>query len=110
MKVLNICLDLEIDSTLNGQSLADFLSGCASEIVVNCGNRTCPEENWIHVNCTTDNIRSVMGRVYEYFEDHPEFKRASIVCCQGDLGWDDYLLLFHYDKGQQGEIDILPSE
>lgn len=26
-------------------------------------------------------------------------KLASMATCTGELGWDDYLLLYHYDKG-----------
>ena len=26
------------------------------------------------------------------------FANAAIVCCQGDHGWDDYLLLHHFDR------------
>jgi hypothetical protein len=26
------------------------------------------------------------------------FQRSSIVTCQGPNGWDDYLLLYHFDR------------
>ncbi|MFT3879361.1 MAG: hypothetical protein QM703_06850 [Gemmatales bacterium] len=26
------------------------------------------------------------------------FANAAIVCCQGNHGWDDYLLLHHFDR------------
>ena len=36
---------------------------------------------------------------------HPEigrnFSGASIIICEGKAGWDDYLLLHHYDRTQQ---------
>jgi len=36
-----------------------------------------------------------------------EFRRAMIVTATGTSGWDDYLLLHHYDGDEQ--IDILPE-
>ncbi|MEQ1905741.1 MAG: hypothetical protein ABL888_16250 [Pirellulaceae bacterium] len=36
-----------------------------------------------------------------------EFSRAMIVTLTGDNGWDDYLLLHHYDREQ--DLDALPK-
>lgn len=36
-----------------------------------------------------------------------EFAPAMIVTATGDNGWDDYLLLYHYDSSE--EIDPLPE-
>lgn len=35
-----------------------------------------------------------------------EFRNAMIVTATGEYGWDDYLLLHHYDNDE--EIDTLP--
>lgn len=37
------------------------------------------------------------------FDDHfhgPQLKDAAIVICQGEDGWDDYLLLHHFDPAE----------
>lgn len=37
----------------------------------------------------------------QVFWDHtigPDLARASIATCEGNKGWDDYLLLHHYDR------------
>jgi len=34
----------------------------------------------------------------EAFLKHMELGKATIVVCQGDHGWDDYLLLHHFDR------------
>ena len=36
----------------------------------------------------------------------PRLARASIVTCEGNRGWDDYLLLHHYDRAFK--LDALP--
>ncbi len=37
----------------------------------------------------------------------PSLARAAIVCCEGEHGWDDYLLLHHYDPAEP--LDPFPS-
>ena len=36
----------------------------------------------------------------------PQLANASIVTCEGIRGWDDYLLLHHYDRAL--DLDTLP--
>ncbi len=31
-------------------------------------------------------------------------KNVSIVACEGDHGWDDYLLLWHWDSGEKTDV------
>jgi hypothetical protein len=38
----------------------------------------------------------------------PRLARCMIAVCQGDAGWDDYLLLHHFDADQP--IDSFPSD
>ena len=37
------------------------------------------------------------------------FKNGAVVVCQGDSGWDDYLLLHHYDSSVQLD-EVAPSK
>jgi len=34
-----------------------------------------------------------------------EIRKSAIVLSEGDRGWDDYLLLYHYDPAEFREID-----
>jgi len=49
-----------------------------------------------------------LGRLWEILQGQvfwgraigPSLAMSSIVTCQGNRGWDDYLLLHHYDRAQ----------
>lgn len=60
---------------------------------------------YININCTTDNPGSlwaqVKRRVYEESDPGSALARASVVVCEGDAGWDDYLLLHHHDENEK---------
>jgi hypothetical protein len=40
---------------------------------------------------------SIQADVYLNKEFEPHVKRASMAMCSSEDGWDDYLLLFHFD-------------
>jgi hypothetical protein len=41
--------------------------------------------------------REIQGRLYGGGELADHMRRASMAMCSSEEGWDDYLLLFHYD-------------
>ena len=41
-------------------------------------------------------------------ENMPPISRSIIVVCEGKNGWNDYLLLHHFDKSEA--LDIFPSK
>lgn len=51
--------------------------------------------------------RSVKTKLYADPLVGGAMERASMATCTGEHGWDDYLLLYHYDKGLQ--LDVLPN-
>ena len=40
---------------------------------------------------------SIQVRIFHSDEFEPHMKCASMVMCSSEEGWDDYLLLFHFD-------------
>lgn len=40
----------------------------------------------------------LQSQVFEHDELGPELAVAAIATCQGSRGWDNYLLLHHYDR------------
>jgi hypothetical protein len=42
--------------------------------------------------------RALRARAFADRRLGAKLRRASIVTCQGSRGWDDYLLLHHFDK------------
>lgn len=58
-------------------------------------------EQYLNINCRTCDLKTLWNQIRAHFYEHKEFgpalAKASIVVCEGKNGWDDYLLLFHYD-------------
>jgi hypothetical protein len=61
-------------------------------------------DNGPYINATysTPDLASLWGAVREELLGHavhgPALKRSVIIVCTGDSGWDDYLLLHHFDE------------
>lgn len=60
---------------------------------------------WIDVSFETTDIHSLWNQLKG---DLQELLIASIVVCQGEHGWDNYLLLHHFDSTV--ELDKLPTQ
>jgi hypothetical protein len=54
--------------------------------------------------------RLVQTRLYEEEEFGPHMRAASMAMCSSEKGWDDYLLLYHFDPTVKvDEDDALTS-
>jgi len=52
--------------------------------------------------------QAVQARIYADAVVGEPMAKASMATCTGEEGWDDYLLLHHYDP--RHELDALPEE
>ena len=88
--------------------LAQFDSRWPEEISIEWG-----DDNGRYVNLLVDSVEPqatwdrAKGPMLGPKLPGAEFRRAMIVTATGTSGWDDYLLLHHYDGDEQ--IDILPE-
>jgi hypothetical protein len=70
-------------------------------------------EGGAYVNLTfqADNAKLVWSLLHErLYQSNPLGKllrTSSIAVCEGRLGWDDYLLLHHFDVGEK--CDVFPE-
>jgi hypothetical protein len=59
---------------------------------------------YLTVNFEASDARRLWDRLAARMADHSDplwcVAKASIVVCEGDEGWDDYLLLHHFDPQQ----------
>ena len=63
-------------------------------------------EKYFNLRYETADLKSLWNRIKrEFFEPLEEMSENSIVVCQGEDGWSDYLLLHTYFPGE--EIDDL---
>ena len=71
------------------------------------------EDNGRYTNIifNTKNVRKLWRKLKDCLYNNPNIGRslqsASIAACEGLHGWDDYLLLYHYDKAEI--LDDFPS-
>ncbi len=60
---------------------------------------------YVSINYTTDDVKSLWNQIRSHFFEQKDFgyilANASIVVCEGDNGWNDYLLLHHYDEKEK---------
>ena len=62
---------------------------------------------YINVNIYDVDIPALWSAIGDAIQADPALASATIVCCEGDNGWDDYLLLHHFDKTES--LDALPA-
>jgi hypothetical protein len=53
---------------------------------------------YINVNIYTEDVRSLWATLKAVITANQSLFSSTIVCCEGNNGWDDYLLLHHFDK------------
>ncbi len=57
-----------------------------------------PYSNYIFETLRAGDLwKRVRKAIYNSAEFGPHMKQASIATCSSEMGWDDYLLLFHFD-------------
>jgi hypothetical protein len=55
---------------------------------------------YLNIDFATANISALWAAIREQLRAMPEVARAAIVVCEGQQGWDDYLLLHHFDPAE----------
>ena len=107
MKKLSIQLQPDRVSTLDVGSAAETLEAIGKlSTVVNDYLFEEGEENGRYLNFTytTTDLHhlwsEIVSRVYSGSMGE-EMHKSTIATCEGDRGWDDYLLLHHYDSSEK---------
>src|SRR3972149_1831983 len=75
------------------QTLAEE-SGLAKSVEIVEGNDQGP---YVGIDFASDNVQGLWFRLLDRLLANSALTECSIVCCEGDNGWDDYLLLHHFD-------------
>ena len=98
MGYLSIQIQPELSPTINSEEITSFLNneGYKPEIVE--GNDS---GKFINLNIETNNIKGLWVKIEKYLHEHNEFSNSTIITCEGSQGWDNYLLLHHFDSNQK---------
>jgi hypothetical protein len=99
MKTLSIQLQPErvklpnVDEVV--QQLCDKATQFGAEVSVAAGEDIV---RYININMNTDCVPELWQKLKSEFAINPLLAHCTIVCCEGKNGWDDYLLLYHFDS------------
>ena len=55
---------------------------------------------YVNLDYATDDLKSLWESVSRTLTAVPALADAAIIACEGDNGWDDYLLLHHFDPSE----------
>jgi hypothetical protein len=55
---------------------------------------------FINIDIDADNVAAIWLHLRTELQKNDALANCSIVCCQGQAGWDDYLLLHHFDPDE----------
>jgi hypothetical protein len=102
MKRLNIQLQPARSPELNLAEAVAKLSSLAPGVRTTEGQ---DQGLYVNVDFKTADLSGLWKSVQRALEAVPGLKRAAIIVCEGERGWDDYLLLHHLDPQEQ--VDAL---
>ncbi|MEM8944567.1 MAG: hypothetical protein AAGD11_05225 [Planctomycetota bacterium] len=52
---------------------------------------------YINIIVSTNDVVALWSELRDVIANDRLLRSCIIACCEGDNGWDDYLLLFHFD-------------
>ena len=111
MKTLSVQLLPDRLPNMDIQAIVRKLENLGSQATVQKSpSNSVADENYINVNFVTDDL-SALWKAIESTLISSSTRPVSdgiIIVCEGDHGWDDYLLLYHFDKNEA--IDKLPTQ
>jgi hypothetical protein len=58
------------------------------------------EGRYVNLDFKVSDLTGLWAAVREQLRAIPEVAVAAIVVCEGEHGWDDYLLLHHFDPSE----------
>ncbi|MCW8876832.1 MAG: hypothetical protein OQJ89_08960 [Kangiellaceae bacterium] len=108
MKCLSIQVQPEIDSSYNVNELVELSRSLDRFPEV---DRDEGDRKYVNLNYFSENIpvlwQELKVGLYENRSIGTWLKKVSIAICEGEEGWDDYVLLYHYDQSKT--LDDLPD-
>lgn len=57
-------------------------------------------DDYINFNIPTENTKEAWLKIKSSLLNKSHFIKSTIVTCEGSNGWDDYLLLHHFDESE----------
>ncbi|MFK7737077.1 MAG: hypothetical protein AB8B50_13660 [Pirellulaceae bacterium] len=103
------CLHIQLQPALYAcdvEPIVDELTAIATDAVPNAVVAVeRGDDDGPYINIQSDACATLWASVSAHISSNPNLASSAIVCCEGDNGWYDYLLLHHYDRGEP--LDVL---
>lgn len=80
---------------LDVEATVALLTANGDEVAVKHGSDSGP---FVNVTFRTVSLSELWPRLEQLIRSTPQLSTAAIVTCEGEQGWDDYLLLHHFDS------------
>src|SRR5688572_24875892 len=114
IKKLSIQVQPDRASAMKLDSIHSAFEEIAKLSLVECHQFSQGEDEGRYFNFTfgTSDLRGlwreIQSRIFRDSELGPPVATSSMVMCEGTRGWDDYLLLYHFDpEVSLDDIDVL---
>ncbi len=101
MKCLSIQLHPDRDTSFRPEDLIQHLKSIGRYPEIDIDQ---DKPQYVNLNLFTEDLNALSQQINTQVIDDehlgPWVKNVSVIVCEGDQGWDDYILLWHYDKDE----------
>ena len=98
MKYLSLQLQPELNPTVNKEELIDFFKRIGYETEIAEDNES---GQYINILIKTNDLKGLWLSLKPFFIVNKNYSDSVIVTCEGDQGWENYLLLHHFDSREK---------
>src|SRR4051794_5115256 len=95
MTAVHLHIQPERSPTLDARAIVASLSSLDASARLTEGE---DDGRYINIDFSPADAMALWREIRGQLAAEPELARAAIVVCEGRNGWDDYLLLHHYDR------------
>jgi hypothetical protein len=96
-RTITIQLQPALSPSLDCRATIQSLTSLSKDSWFNGGNDDGP---YVNVFLRTDDLAKLWNQIQTVLLADVEVAKCAIVTCEGRQGWDDYLLLHHFDGSQ----------
>jgi len=97
MKYISIQIQPDRDESANKDEAISILTSAGFTPEIQEGE---DDGKYINLNIKSDNLKDTWAKIKDSLINLSQYSKSSIVVCEGSEGWDNYLLLHHYDSSQ----------
>ena len=98
MKKLKIQIQLERNSCVDESAIIGLLKNYDYDPDIKKGNDS---GEYINISVKTGDLLTLWVKIKAYLKNNECLSQTSIITCEGSHGWDDYLLLHHFDTKEE---------